>query len=273
MLKRWQKELGKRIENGTFRTLNPKAEGIDFYSNDYLGFARSKDLRELILMEISQHPECLSGSTGSRLISGNTAYLTETEKYIARQHGFSSALLFSSGYQANLALYSSLPGRHDIIIADEQIHRSVHDGSRLSFAKKIRFRHNDTGHLEQILEQKPGNCLIAVESLYSMEGDLAPLEQIAALAENYGAGLIVDEAHAFGVFGHGLVGQYGLQDKVAAVVITYGKALGMHGAAVLSTDLIRNYLINFASPLIYTTSSPDVQWVSIKAAYNFLFRE
>ncbi|WP_295201422.1 aminotransferase class I/II-fold pyridoxal phosphate-dependent enzyme [uncultured Chryseobacterium sp.] len=270
MLDRWQKELDKRSESGTLRRLQQVSQSIDFYSNDYLGFARNSDLQTIILDKVSGHPEWLSGTTGSRLISGNTAYINETEQYIAQEHGFPAALFFSSGYQANLALFSALPGRQDTIITDEHIHRSVYDGCRLSFAKKLKFRHNDMDHLEHLLKKESGNCLIAVESLYSMEGDLAPLAQIAALAACYGASLIVDEAHAFGVFGHGLVDRCGLQDKVTAAVITYGKALGMHGAAVLSSHLLKNYLINFAAPLIYTTSSPDVQWLSIRSGYEFL---
>ncbi|MDR6515485.1 aminotransferase class I/II-fold pyridoxal phosphate-dependent enzyme [Chryseobacterium camelliae] len=270
MFDRWQKELDKRSESGTLRIVKPVSQGIDFYSNDYLGFARNIDLQNIMLDEVSRHPEWLSGTTGSRLISGNTAYINKTEQYIAQVHGFPAALLFSSGYQANLALFSALPGRQDTIITDEQIHRSAYDGCRLSFAKKMKFRHNDMDHLEQLLKKESGNCLIAVESLYSMEGDLASLAQIAALAEYFGAGLIVDEAHAFGIFGHGLIDRYGLQDKVTAAVVTYGKALGMHGAAVLSSNLVRNYLINFAAPLIYTTSSPDVQWLGIRSGYEFL---
>ncbi len=210
------------------------------------------------------------GSTGSRLISGNSNSVVETEEFIADEHGYGSALLFSSGYNANLALFSTLPTRHDTIIVDEQIHRSVHDACKLSNAKKLKFKHNDCHHLEQILKKQTGTCYIAIESLYSMDGDVAPIKEIARTAGKYNAGLIVDEAHAFGVFNYGLVDKFKLQDHVLATVITYGKALGMHGAAMLTNTTIRSYLINFASPFIYTTSAQDFLWMSIREGYHFL---
>ncbi|MDQ0594185.1 8-amino-7-oxononanoate synthase [Chryseobacterium ginsenosidimutans] len=262
--------LEKRKKKGTLRVLQPKSEKIDFYSNDYLGFARNNELQNSLLIKIIENPQLLSGSTGSRLISGNSSTVIETENYIAKQHQYSSALLFSSGYNANLALFSSLPRRHDIIIIDEKIHRSVHDGCKMSHAKKLKFKHNNTEDLEQILKRQDGNCYIAIESLYSMDGDFAPIQEIAEIAEKYNANLIVDEAHAFGVFGYGLVEKYQLQSKVLATVVTYGKALGAHGAAILCDDIIKSYLINFASPFIYTTSAQDIQWMSIKTGYEFL---
>ncbi|MEY8760206.1 aminotransferase class I/II-fold pyridoxal phosphate-dependent enzyme [Chryseobacterium tongliaoense] len=266
----WKKALDKRNAEGTLRSLRIKPEGIDFYSNDYLGLARNKNFRELLLKKVSDYPELLSGSTGSRLISGNSPVATETEEYIAKQHHYPSALLFPSGYNANLALFSTLLGRLDTIIVDEQIHRSVHDACTMSNAKKVKFRHNDLASLEEKLQRQNGQCFIAIESLYSMEGDIAPIQEIAQLAEKYSAGLFVDEAHAFGVFGYGLVAEYQLQDKVMAAVITYGKALGSHGAAILSNELIKSYLVNFASPFIYTTSAQDFQWSAIQTGYEYL---
>ncbi|SDI97193.1 aminotransferase class I/II-fold pyridoxal phosphate-dependent enzyme [Chryseobacterium jejuense] len=269
-LNRFQEALCKREQAGTLRTLKQKVEGVDFYSNDYLGLARSKEFQNILLEKINKNPQLLSGSTGSRLISGNSKVVAFTENFIAEKHQFSSALLFPSGYNANLALFSTLPDRHDTIIVDEQIHRSVHDACTMSNARKLKFKHNDIQHLESILERQTGHCYIAIESLYSMEGDLAPICEIAELAKKYEAALIVDEAHAFGVFGNGLVDQYGLQDRVTANVITYGKALGAHGAAILCNDTVKSYLINFASPFIYTTSAQDFQWMSIKTGYDFL---
>lgn len=269
-INRFQEELYKREQKGTLRTLKPKAEGIDFYSNDYLGLAKNKELQKIILEKINECPQLLSGSTGSRLISGNSGITDFTERFIAEKHQFPSALLFPSGYNANLALFSTLPNRHDMIIVDEQIHRSVHDACKMSNARKLKFRHNDPEHLESILKKQEGHCYIAIESLYSMEGDIAPIKEIAALAKKYEAGLIVDEAHAFGVFGYGLVERYGLKDQVTANVITYGKALGAHGAAILCNDTLKSYLVNFASPFIYTTSAQDFQWMRIKTGYDFL---
>ncbi|REC61671.1 pyridoxal phosphate-dependent aminotransferase family protein [Chryseobacterium pennae] len=269
-INRFEETLYKRKQEGILRTLKPKAEGIDFYSNDYLGLAQSKDLQRIMLEKIHESPQLLSGSTGSRLISGNSRVAESAEIFIAEKHRFRAALLFASGYTANLALFSTLPARHDTIIVDEQIHRSVHDACKMSNARKLKFRHNDPGHLERILKKQEGHCYIAVESLYSMEGDLAPLKEIAELAKKYEASLIVDEAHAFGVFGYGLVNKYGLEDQVTANVITYGKALGAHGAVILCHDSIKSYLVNFASPFIYTTSAQDFQWMRIKEGYNFL---
>ncbi|WP_347217283.1 pyridoxal phosphate-dependent aminotransferase family protein [Chryseobacterium sp.] len=269
-INRFQEALDKRKKDGTLRTLKPKTEGIDFYSNDYLGLTRNKDLQKRVLEKVNENPQLLSGSTGSRLISGNSRITDFAESFIAEKHQFPSALLFPSGYNANLALFSTLPNRHDTIIVDEQIHRSVHDACKMSNARKLKFRHNDTEHLENILKKQEGHCYIAIESLYSMEGDLAPVKEIAELAKKYEADLIVDEAHAFGVFGYGLVDHYGLQEQVTANVITYGKALGAHGAAILCPAVIKSYLVNFASPFIYSTSAQDFQWISIKTGYDFL---
>ncbi|MBO9691128.1 pyridoxal phosphate-dependent aminotransferase family protein [Chryseobacterium sp.] len=267
---RFQESLDKRKEEGIIRHLRIQSDGIDFYSNDYLGFAKSRELQHLLLQKVMDNPQLLSGSTGSRLISGNSGIAVSVENEIARKHLFESALLFPSGYNANLALFSTLPGRHDTVIVDEQIHRSVHDGCKLSNAKKLKFKHNDIEDLENILKKQKKHCYIAIESLYSMEGDFAPIQEIAAIAEEYKASLIVDEAHAFGVFGYGLIEKYQMQHQVSAAVVTYGKALGAHGATILCNETVKSYLINFASPFIYTTSAQDYQWMSIKTGYEFL---
>ena len=267
---RFQESLDKRKEEGTLRHLKLQSDGIDFYSNDYLGFAKNRELQHWLLQKVMDHPQLLSGSTGSRLISGNSDVATSVENDIAQKHQFESALLFPSGYNANLALFSTLPNRHDTVIVDEQIHRSVHDGCQLSNAKKLKFKHNDTENLEDVLKRQQGHCYIAVESLYSMEGDFAPLGEIASIADHYKASLIVDEAHAFGVFGYGLMEKYQLQNHVSAAVITYGKALGAHGASILCSEAVKSYLVNYASPFIYTTSAQDFQWMGIKTGYEFL---
>ncbi|WP_228400935.1 aminotransferase class I/II-fold pyridoxal phosphate-dependent enzyme [Chryseobacterium taichungense] len=265
----FEKALEKRKQNGILRTLHVRRDGLDFYSNDYLGFARNNDFQGLLLKTVQENPELIMGSTGSRLISGNSIIVTETEDFIAKEHQYESALLFPSGYSANLALLSALPGRHDTIIIDEKIHRSVHDACRMSNCKKLKFKHNDCDHLEDILKRQEGQVYIVVESLYSMDGDIAPLPEIAKLAEKYNAELIVDEAHSFGVFGYGLIDQFQLQKTVLATVITYGKAFGTGGAVILTNSLIKSYLINFASPFIYTTSSHDFLWMSIFKGYYF----
>lgn len=262
--------LRARSERNSLRQLAVHRPNVDFYSNDYLGFAWSKLLHDSIRQSIDTCPVVLTGSTGSRLISGTSDSIRELEKLIAKEHGTSHALFFGSGYAANLSLFSCLPQRNDTILTDECIHRSVHDGCRLSNARKWKFRHNDMNHLEMLLKKTPGRCLIAVESLYSMEGDFAPLETLIFLSEKYGAGLVVDEAHSFGVFGLGLVAQYSLQDRVLATVVTYGKAMGLQGAAVLSGKLLKEYLVNFAAPFIYTTAPSPLSAISIKEGYRLL---
>lgn len=267
-----QLSLQEREEKGVKRTLRISPKTVDFFSNDYLGFARNKVLHQRILEEYNSQPELLFGSTGARLISGNTTYMREIEQFIAEEHQTEAALLFSSGYTANLALFSALLKRNDVVLVDENIHRSVHDGCRLSFAKKIKFRHNDLQHLESLLQKVGGRCFIAVESLYSMDGDLAPLTDMCGLAKKYGAALIVDEAHAFGVFGYGLVHKLGLQNEVFATVITYGKSMGMNGAVILSNQLVIDYLVNYASPFIYTTAMPHFHVSGLRIGYEF-FKE
>lgn len=254
----------------SLRRLNLPNDGIDFCSNDYLGFARNRQLHDQLAQRIQAQPQLLAGSTGSRLISGNSALLCETETFIAAQHDSAAVLLFPSGYMANLALWSTLPQRGDTLLLDEYVHRSVHDGARLSAATRWKFRHNDCNDLEPKLKKARGNCFVGIESLYSMDGDLAPLEDIVTICTRYGAALLVDEAHAMGVFGLGLVHQYALQDQVLATTVTYGKAMGSHGAAVLCPGPVKQYLVNRASPLIYTTAAPDSQWLSVRIAYDWL---
>jgi len=266
----FQEALEKRRENGTLRVLKSEQKGIDFYSNDYLGLAGNTNFQNVLLKNVLENPALLKGSTGSRLISGNSAVINEAEEYIAKKHQYESALLFPSGYNANLALFSTLPTRHDTIIVDEQIHRSVNDACKMSLAKKLKFKHNNPEHLEEILKRQNNHCYVATESLYSMDGDIAPLQEIVQITEKYHASLIVDEAHAFGVFRYGLIDTLRLQNKVLATVVTYGKALGTHGAAILTSKLIKNYLINFASPFIYTTSAHDFLWMSIQEGYEFI---
>lgn len=264
-----QSRLNQRTEAGNYRTLKPGNALIDFSSNDYLGFAHSPELKKLIDFELAKY-QGYNGSTGSRLLTGNSKYAEELESQIANYHGYEAGLLFNSGYDANLGLFSCIAQRGDTVIADELIHASIIDGIRLSNANRYIFKHNDLNSLEEKLRNAKGRIFIAVESVYSMDGDLAPLVEITKLAEQYEAGLIVDEAHAIGVFGKGLVYRYGLEYKVFAAVLTFGKAMGVHGAVVLGSDVLRNYLINFARSFIYTTAAPFHQLASIRSAYRML---
>jgi 8-amino-7-oxononanoate synthase len=215
----------------------------------------------------------LSGATGSRSISGNSAYAEELEKFVADFHQAEAALLFNSGYDANLGLFSSLAGKTDTLICDELIHASIIDGCRLSYAQRFRFAHNDLRDLQTKLEHARGNIFVAVESVYSMDGDMAPLTELVSLCEKYQANLVVDEAHATGVFGaqgRGLVSHWGLEQKVFARIHTFGKAIGCHGAMVLGSRTLRNYLINFARSFIFTTALPFHSLATIRSAYEEL---
>ena len=160
-------------------------------------------------------------------------------------------MIFNSGYQANIGLFAAVAQKGDTIISDELIHASMIDGIRLSYASRLRFKHNDIKDLEKQLKKAKGNIFIGIESVYSMDGNLAPLTKMARLAKKYKAHLIVDEAHATGVFGKqgsGLVCALGLEDQVFARMHTFGKALGCHGAIVLGSEILKKYLVNFARP-------------------------
>lgn len=265
-----KKKLDERKEAGIYRSLKPENSLVDFCSNDYLGFARSPVLKEHIKAELDNNPRSLNGSTGSRLLSGNSQYAEDLELEIARFHGFEVGLLFNSGYDANLGLLSCLAQRGDTIILDELIHASAIDGARLSNANRYSFKHNSIDSLEAKLKASKGNCYVVVESIYSMDGDSAPIKDVVDITEKYGAHLIVDEAHAVGLYKKGLTDQLGLQNRIFATVVTFGKALGSHGAIVLGSKVLKEYLINFARPFIYSTAPSFHHLASIKMAYQLL---
>jgi len=265
--------LEYRRSNNSLRALKPENNLIDFCSNDYLGFAHSIELRTMFEAEMKKHPHYHMGSGGSRLLAGNDHFTENLENEIAEFHKAESSLLFNSGYDANIGLFSCIPQRGDTIISDEYIHASIIDGIRLSHASRFIFRHNDLQNLEQKLKLAKGKIFIVVESIYSMDGDEAPLTEIAKIAKKHDAALIVDEAHAIGIVGksgRGLVHELGLCDKVFARIITFGKGMGTHGAAVLGSDQLRTYLINFSRSFIYTTTSSFLSHLAIKVSYDLL---
>ena len=240
---------------------------IDFCSNDYLGLASKTDLFP------TENQDLKLGSTGSRLITGNSKLAEETEAIIAQFHKAEAALIYSSGFMANVGLMSCIAEKGDTIISDEYIHASIIDGIRLSYATKYRFKHNDLEDLGAKLQVAKNKIIVVVESIYSMDGDEGPLSKIANLCEKYGALLIVDEAHSTGIYGEngaGLVCQYGLENRVYARVHTFGKALGFHGAAVVGSRVLRDYLINYSRSFIYTTAIPPPYYRQIQAIYNEL---
>ena len=263
------KKLAERHLSGTYRVLKPENSLIDFCSNDYLGFARSAELKQKIAEEIRDNPGYLNGATGSRLLSGNLAYAENLEKQIAELHHCEAGLIYNSGYDANLGLLSAILQKGDTIIMDELIHASMIDGARLSYANRYSFRHNDLQSLEDKLKHAKGNCYVVIETVYSMDGDTPPILQVVELTEKYGANLIMDEAHAVGLYGFGLI-ENSISDRVFARVVTFGKALGCHGAIVLGNNSLREFLINFSRPFIYTTAASFHQLASIKMAYELL---
>ncbi|CEN45414.1 aminotransferase class I/II-fold pyridoxal phosphate-dependent enzyme [Capnocytophaga canis] len=269
------KKIADRKADNAFRTLKDNLFTIDFFSNDYIGFASSKAIHaevEKILAEQKwQH-----GATGSRLLSGNHSLYEVAENEITKFHNSESALLFNSGYDANVGFFSCIPQRNDIMLYDSYIHASIRDGISLGLTKSYKFKHNDLSDLEKLLKKFSSSkqtTFVATESVFSMDGDSPDLLKMTELCEQYGAFLIVDEAHALGVFGQfgcGLVQHLGLENRVFARIVTYGKALGCHGAAILSSGVVKDYLINFARSLIYTTAMPPQSVAHIVAGYRQL---
>lgn len=260
--------LEKRSAEGLLRKLPNQSNLLDFCSNDYLGLSRHPGLLT------AGNDMLSSGATGSRLISGNSDLAEQTERAIARHHSAEAALIFNSGYMANAGLFSSIADKHTVFIYDELIHASIIDGMRLSFGKRIKFRHNDISDLENKLRSANAEKIIVIiESVYSMDGDMAPIAEIGVLCKLYTAVLIVDEAHSTGLFGkhgEGLVAEKNAEELVWARIHTFGKALGLHGAAVVGSELLRRYLINFARSFIYTTALPPHLYMQLQEAYALI---
>ncbi|KAF9200141.1 hypothetical protein BGZ49_009656 [Haplosporangium sp. Z 27] len=286
-----QKQLESRKARSLLRSLVIIPESsADFSSNDFLGLARNPLLGSRFRKELDTFPSHSPplGSTGSRLLDGNSRYAEDLEEMIAKFHHAEAALIFNSGFDANVSFFSSVPQSGDVILYDEYIHASVHDGMKVTRAGvKKAFLHNDLDHLGELLrtirredreeshgnKKKERNIFVAVESVYSMDGDIAPLKEIVDLLETFGAHLIVDEAHATGVFGlqgRGMVNEMGLESRVFARLHTFSKALASNGAALVGPKILREYLINYARPLIYSTFTSFSNLASIKSAYQML---
>lgn len=275
-------KIQQREQNNALRKLPVSKDLIDFASNDYLGFSQSEIIFNETHEYLLQNNIKVNGATGSRLISGNHNLYSITEDFIANFHQAPSALIFNSGYDANLGFFSSVPQRNDIILYDELCHASIRDGITMSNAKSYKFQHNNPDDLERIIlnltTQNPElkTLYLVTESVFSMDGDCPNLEELATLCEKYHCNLVVDEAHALGVFGDygkGLVQSHGLQDKVFARIITFGKGLGCHGAAILGSQELKNYLVNFARSFIYTTGLSPHSVATILVAYQHLETE
>ena len=267
--------LKLRIDKGNLRTLKiTDNKLIDFTSNDYLGLSKNLTLKTNIIERYVANSD-LNGSTGSRLLTGNSIQIEQLEAKLSKLFYAPKTLLFSSGYMANLAFSSSVPQKNDVILYDELCHASIKDGCRLSLAQKFSFKHNDIAQLKTKLENcKPESSIyVAIEAVYSMDGDFARIDEIAKLCDLHSAKLIVDEAHSTGIWGDqgsGFVKSKRLENKVFARIMTFGKAMGIHGACICCGELLRNYLINFSRPFIYTTAPGPFELVAISEAFEFI---
>jgi len=271
-----------REQNKSLRVLPLANDLIDFASNDYIGFSKSEAIFNSAHQFLLDHNIKSNGATGSRLISGNHVLYAETENYIAQFHQAESALLFNSGYDANVGFFSAIPQKGDLILYDELCHASIRDGIQLSNAKSYKFRHNDFGDLERLISKQstnnhqPTTIYIATESVFSMDGDCPNMEELVMVSEKYSCYLVVDEAHALGVFGEkgeGLIQYLHLQDKIFARIMTFGKGLGCHGAVVLGSKELKSYLVNFARSFIYTTGLSPHSVATILMGYYQLGKD
>jgi glycine C-acetyltransferase len=250
-------------------------EVINLSSNNYLGLANHPALNEAAKTAIDRYG---SGAAAARLISGNMTLHEQLESQIAELKGTEAALVFNSGFQANTGIIPALAGEGDVIFSDALNHASIIDGCRLSRARVIVYGHCDVGQLEEGLKAAhgPGRKLIVTESLFSMDGDEAPLAAIVELAEKYDALVMVDEAHATGVFepgGAGIVAKLALQDRVLVQMGTLGKALGGFGAYVAGSRELRAFLINRCRSFIFTTALPPAVLAMAIAAIGIVKRE
>lgn len=264
-------------------------DAADFCSGDILGLSKSDARRAEFLAELSRHPDFLIGSNGVRLMDGNSKYLEQAERDIAAFHGAEDGLLVGSAFEANVAVWTALPRPGDIIVYDSLVHASTHEGVSKSLAiDKFEFPHNDVEGFRSVLleileshrlvRQGKRSILVAVESIYSMDGDVCPLQELVDAAKEVSDGygniqFVVDEAHSVGVIGPkgaGLVCELGLQKEIAIVVHSFGKAIGATGAIILGNKITRGALTNFARSVIYTTAPSFLFIAAIKSGYKML---
>ncbi|MFH1594289.1 MAG: 8-amino-7-oxononanoate synthase [Candidatus Omnitrophota bacterium] len=286
-MERVEKLLKERKAKGLLRRLEPlskrgrgrirlqERDYLDFSSNDYLGLTNHPRLIEAAVKATQAWG---TGSSASRLLSGDLNIHHDLESKVAAFKGKEAALVFNSGYQANVGIISAIVGRGDAIFSDRLNHASIIDGALLSGAKLFRYRHNDVNHLESLLKRerdKFKGVLILTESVFSMDGDRAPLKEIALLKERFGSLLMVDEAHATGIFGAsgaGMVEEEGMIDKVDLIMGTFSKALGSFGGYIACDRRIKEYLVNFSRSFIYSTALPP-SVIAVNSASIDLIKE
>lgn len=272
-----ERALQALARRGRLRALEA-ASGHDFASNDYLGLAGSSGMREAVRSALERGVAV--GAGGSRLLRGNDCEHEALEAEAAAFFGAKSALYFGGGFTANTAIFSTLPQRGDLVIFDEFIHASVHEGLRLSKAESRAFMHNDANACDSVIaawraQGGTGTPWIAVETLYSMDGDRAPLDDLAAVARRHEAVLVLDEAHATGIFGpdgRGLGAHLEGAENVVSLH-TCGKALGCSGALVCARPVMRDFLVNRARPFIYATAPSPLMAACVRAALGMVQNE
>lgn len=268
--------LDALTRRGRLRALEPR-RGIDFASNDYLGLSNAPALRDAVRDALDRG--VAAGSGGSRLLRGNDPEHEALEAEAAQFFRAETALFFGGGFTANTAIFSTLPARGDLIVYDELIHASAHDGMRLSKTNSVAARHNDPDSFADAIKAwracgGTGTPWIAVESLYSMDGDMAPLDDLIAIADGNDAVLIVDEAHATGVYGNGRGLGAHLEGRGNVISLhTCGKALGVMGALVLAPRSTRDFLVNRARPFIYATAPSPLMAATVRAALRLIESE
>ncbi len=268
-----KQKLDEREQKGLIRTLASSDGLVDFLSNDYLGLARNEALHERINARMDVLGFQGNGGTGSRLLSGNHAAYTRLETYLSGLFKSEACLVFNSGYAANQALVSSVAGKGDTILYDQLSHVCLKEGAWLSKAQSFSFHHNDLADLEAKLKRAQGRAFVITESVFSMDGDEAPMTDLIAVCKKYQAYLIVDEAHSTGTFGEAGAGwlvEKGLEQDVFARVYTFGKGMGVHGACVAGSQTLTDYLVNFGRTFIYTTSLPPHSVVSIEESFRYI---
>ena len=267
-------KLETRKQNNALRQLPSFNNLVDFSSNDYIGFSRSEAIFKLAHHYLIENEMIQNGATGSRLISGNHSLYQIAETFIAEFQDSESALIFNSGYDVNVGFFSAVPQRNDVILYDELSHASIRDGITMSNAKSYKFNHNDFEDLERLIQKFPDtNIYIVTETVFSMDGDSPNLEELVALSEKHNCYLVVDEAHTLGVFGEkgeGLIQYLNLHNRTFARIMTFGKGLGCHGAVVLGSIALKEYLVNFARSFIYTTGLSPHSVATILVAYQHL---
>ena len=243
-------------------------------SNNYLGLTTHPKVKEAAIEAVKKYG---SGCAGSRFLNGTLDLHVQIEEKLASFFRKDAALTFSSGYQTNLGIISSLAGKRDVVVIDKLDHASIIDACRLSFAEVKKFKHDDMENLEYVLKES-GNCgkLVVVDGVYSMEGDIAPLPDIVKVCKKYGARLMVDDAHGIGVLGktgRGTVEHFGLENEVDIIMGTYSKSLGSIGGFVVASEEVIHYMKHTSRPMIFSASPPPASVAAAIAALDVIDQE